>query len=525
MDDIYILLLSLISFLAVVVALLISVIFYLLKQNRKAKAQHVTESSKVLQKQFRGKTDEADEEKCIGIPLLRVDKDNKIIERISLESEHSGKRKDNTKEVGSQTESKSLKTIGTLTEETLYLVQRSSQTIKEDNDRIIDFNPPKGNRNLGNTCFFNSSLQALYFTKSFREAITCLKPLSRNFENMPLTKNVSQLLEKQAKQSENHTRELKGVLSAVRKINNQFGRGTQEDSYELLNTVLGGMFDEINNADISRMEEGGGSLIDVRNIFKGMFIVVYVYDSCNDVEVDFEEFTTLSIPIVDQTDDCTAITHHGLKTVTLASPLNGVENGLAALTQIEGYEEQQLPCRICDSKYVDGTGKSYKRILVFYPPPVLVIHIDRYEMNGSSNLTKNSKQMSYSRRLDISQFCSIANTTMSKQDYLYELYAVVVHTGAISGGHYYAFVNTTRKHDVKRWEHLVRKSTGDIDTLKREAEIIFQEKRNEMKLERTEEIPEVKPNWYYVSDQTVTPVSEEDVLSHKDAYILFYEVQ
>lgn len=116
---------------------------------------------------------------------------------------------------------------------------------------------------------------------------------------------------------------------------------------------------------------------------------------------------------------------------------------------------------------------------------------------------------------------------MSKQDYLYELYAVVVHTGAISGGHYYAFVNTTRKHDVERWEHLIRKSNGDIDTLKREAEIILQEKRNinEMGPERTEEIAEVKPNWYYVSDQTVTPVSEEDVLSHKDAYILFYEVQ
>lgn len=116
---------------------------------------------------------------------------------------------------------------------------------------------------------------------------------------------------------------------------------------------------------------------------------------------------------------------------------------------------------------------------------------------------------------------------MSKQDYLYELYAVVVHTGAISGGHYYAFVNTTRKHDVKRWEHLIRKSTGDIDTLKREAEIILQEKRNinEMRQERTEEIAEVKPNWYYVSDQTVKPVSEEEVLSHKDAYILFYEVQ
>lgn len=32
--------------------------------------------------------------------------------------------------------------------------------------------------------------------------------------------------------------------------NNQFGRGTQEDSYELLNTLLSGIFDEINNSDV-----------------------------------------------------------------------------------------------------------------------------------------------------------------------------------------------------------------------------------------------------------------------------------
>lgn len=35
--------------------------------------------------------------------------------------------------------------------------------------------------------------------------------------------------------------------------NNQFGRGTQEDSYELLNTLLSGIFDDINNSDNSKL--------------------------------------------------------------------------------------------------------------------------------------------------------------------------------------------------------------------------------------------------------------------------------
>lgn len=45
-----------------------------------------------------------------------------------------------------------------------------------------------------------------------------------------------------------------------------------------------------------------------------------------------------------------------------------------------------------------------------------------------------------------------------------------------------------------------------------------------MGLERIEEIVEVNFNWYYVSDQIVIFVLEEDVLSYKDVYILFYEV-
>lgn len=42
-----------------------------------------------------------------------------------------------------------------------------------------------------------------------------------------------------------------------------------------------------------------------------------------------------------------AITHHELQTVKL--PMTGVENGLAALTQIKEYDENQKFCRICNS--------------------------------------------------------------------------------------------------------------------------------------------------------------------------------
>lgn len=114
-------------------------------------------------------------------------------------------------------------------------------------------------------------------------------------------------------------------------------------------------------------------------------------------------------------------------------------------------------------------------------------------------------------------------------DFLYELYAVIIHTGSLNGGHYYAYVNISRKHDIERWKSILSKPIGNEETLKRDVEIVFKEKSEELKQFKTcnkiAESPMVNPNWFCVNDTAVTQVDEEKVLNHKDAYILFYEVQ
>ena len=83
---------------------------------------------------------------------------------------------------------------------------------------------------------------------------------------------------------------------------------------------------------------------------------------------------------------------------------------------------------------------------------------------------------------------------------LYELYAVIVHEGSINCGHYYAYVNSLRKHDEERWPATLNREVIPAPKL-------------------------ISPNWYKVSDEIISDATKEEVLNNKNAYILFYEMQ
>lgn len=123
---------------------------------------------------------------------------------------------------------------------------------------------------------------------------------------------------------------------------------------------------------------------------------------------------------------------------------------------------------------------------------------------------------------------------------LYELYAVIVHTGTIHSGHYYAYVNARRQHDVEKWQNLLKTSIEEEEALKEEVNCFFKRKDIEQEIitktsncspslivsnETKSKRADVDAEWFYVSDENVKGAQEKEVLSHKDAYILFYEVQ
>ncbi|XP_056015892.1 ubiquitin carboxyl-terminal hydrolase 16-like isoform X3 [Ostrea edulis] len=533
MDRLSIIIIS--TFVPITAVLILIIVYLLWKQNKKRTTKNILDDPESLGDVMVQRKSKEDRQRVYGEEKRRDGKNGDI--------EHQFVETPNKTERGSQTEKRKIENLDkyTQTDNDLRNKRRSKANKSSDSTathsakknavdtfNVLEFGTPKGNKNLGNTCFFNSSLQALFVTKSFNDSLSSLKATSTEFEDLTLTKQVLGLLEKRKERSGSHTAELKSVLNALGKINSQFNRRTQEDSFELLNTLLGGIFDELKHIEDKRRlqltnADTQDNEIDFRRLFTGLFISIYVYDSCNDVEVDFEEFTTLSIPIGERLEfDCDTLPHHGLQTISLDEPDIGIEKGLAILTQIEDFLESDLPCRICNK---EGSGKAYKRLLVFQPPPVLVIHIDRFRMNDVSHLTKNTERVQYPRRLSLAKFCSKANKTIPKEDMVYELYAVVVHAGGIGGGHYYAYVNTTRRHDVDRWQRHLRRTTGDLEKLKCEIENILKKKHEFENDENHENQCDVKDSWFYISDDNVTEANVNEVMSHKDAYILFYEVQ
>ncbi len=137
-------------------------------------------------------------------------------------------------------------------------------------------------------------------------------------------------------------------------------------------------------------------------------------------------------------------------------------------------------CSTCNSKQ-KITEKDMRFIIrksfVACAPPRLCITFKRFKKsqdNLFSNYTKNSVKVNYPLQLDLSP---IVIKSSPEEPHLYELEAVVNHTGNLQSGHYTAYV-----------QHVAYKEKA----------------------------------WFYFSDQYSKQVDEKDVLNNANAFMLFY---
>ncbi|KZO92038.1 peptidase C19, ubiquitin carboxyl-terminal hydrolase 2 [Calocera viscosa TUFC12733] len=159
--------------------------------------------------------------------------------------------------------------------------------------------------------------------------------------------------------------------------------------------------------------------------------------------------------------------------------------------------------------------RALKRYLISSAPPILVIHLKRFEQLTKSstpffgNLKKIEDFISFPEMLDMGPFMA-----PRREDYglksgrgrppppgrredeplMYRLYGVVVHIGSMLGGHYIAY-------------------TALPGSRMTSAEAKEKEKEQSKKSDR---------QWCYISDTTVKMVSFDEVLKAK-AYLCFYE--
>lgn len=123
-----------------------------------------------------------------------------------------------------------------------------------------------------------------------------------------------------------------------------------------------------------------------------------------------------------------------------------------------------------------------KQFAIYEPPKTLVLHIKRFTKNErGTGFKKDSSRVIFPIQLDINCFVAQSSPAKNKNN-LYELFAVVEHSGSMGGGHYVAY---TKQLEI----------TKDGSS------------RN---------------HWYYISDSRARTASESEVLS-AEAYILFYE--
>ncbi|XP_055053288.2 ubiquitin carboxyl-terminal hydrolase 16 isoform X1 [Misgurnus anguillicaudatus] len=183
-----------------------------------------------------------------------------------------------------------------------------------------------------------------------------------------------------------------------------------------------------------------------------------------------------------------------------------VESCLYQFTEVEHLtDNNRLMCVTCTKrqsgpKALEGGKKgvyrdALKQMLISSPPPVLTLHLKRFQQ-VSYSVCKVNRQVQFPQILDIAPFCSL-NCKGVKEDetrVLYSLYGIVEHSGTMRSGHYTAYVKsrTSTHNSVENGSS----GSGDVESR--------------------------KGTWFHVSDSSVHPVTEAKVQSSQ-AYLLFYE--
>lgn len=89
-------------------------------------------------------------------------------------------------------------------------------------------------------------------------------------------------------------------------------------------------------------------------------------------------------------------------------------------------------------------------------PPVLHLHLRRFEFNGSG-MSKINSRFEFPTEINLSKF--MAKDGVDRDNQIYELFGVLVHSGTVDGGHYYAFLRPTEK---QKWYEFNDSSVSSV---------------------------------------------------------------
>lgn len=267
-----------------------------------------------------------------------------------------------------------------------------------------------GLENLGATCYLNALLQMLFHLSAFRKAVYLLPVV----QDVPVDGSTTLAL-----QSVFHDLQVHDSEVSTRALTKAFGWTSadafmQQDVQEMMRVLLDKLEEKMAGTEVDG---------EIKRLFCGQlrsFIrcVDVTYESARD-----EDYYDLQLDV------------------------KGCKDVKESFTR---YIEKELLSG--DNKYDAGPefGKqdAQKGVMFMNFPPVLTIHLKRFAFDFQRmGFTKVHDHYEFPVVLDLNEFLSPdADEEVKKINHTYELHSVLVHSGDVHGGHYYAYIRPANKH-------------------------------------------------------------------------------
>ncbi|EOA15025.1 hypothetical protein CARUB_v10028379mg [Capsella rubella] len=272
---------------------------------------------------------------------------------------------------------------------------------------------PFGLVNLGNSCYANTVLQCLAFTRPLISYLirglhskTCRKKswcFVCEFEYLIL----------KARGGESPLSPIK-ILSKLQKIGKHLGPGKEEDAHEFLRCAVDTM------QSVFLKEADAAAPFAEETTLVGLTFSGYLHSKIKCMKcLHKSERSELMMDL----------------TVEIDGDIGSLEEAFAQFTAYEILDGE--------NRYFCGRCKSYqkakKKLMILEGPNILTVVLKRFQ---SDNFGKLSKPIHFPELLDISPYMSDPN---HGEHPVYSLYAVVVHLDAMStsfSGHYVCYIKT-----------------------------------------------------------------------------------
>lgn len=338
------------------------------------------------------------------------------------------------------------------------LAANTEQKIKTELERLDaqpGFSKVVGLSNCGNTCYMNSLLQALLhsdlgrYTEVPFNQINFAPGIDKNTSLFKLFYDLALDYRNTTKPSVSTQK----IAAARELFMPTLAIGQQADADEYLNFFLNQISTELN---VVAKPPAAYTASDAE---RANFLFQYNWVRARDYSIVQALFDGFEKSVLSKTDGQKSIKYDVFKTLSL--PISQEENAETSLeTLLANFSQEEM---LSDS----GDNKS-KKLELYKAPRTLIIQLKRFKQQSATEYKKITTKVSYPERL--------ALNTPADGQVQFDLFAIVLHSGSLSGGHYTAQIKTPDN------------------------------------------------NWSYVSDENVAKSNSADALSQKEgAYLLFYK--